>query len=120
VSVSFTGKGPLDAAVREDPGEVVSEIAARCRCHAELGSVTCAPEVDVELLRRGDTLMSEIIKVSEDLGGLSDEQIIDMLCTGPAADLREELELLAYKGELKPLLAEAELSLLSRIAGGSE
>ena len=118
LSVTFTGRGKLDAAVRADPQGIAESIGRAKGCRANLASVRTLPEMDLASLREGETLMSEILKTSDALFAMSDEQILDLLCKGPAADVRQDLAIL-NSDRFRGILQEAVMSLLSRIEGGA-
>ena len=118
LSVTFTGRGKLDAAVRADPQGIAESIGRAKGCRANLASVRTLPEMDLASLREGETLMSEILKTSDALFAMSDEQILDLLCRGPAADVRQDLAIL-NSDRFRGILQEAVMSLLSRIEGGA-
>ena len=120
VSLTIRGRGPLNRVVRSDPQGIAEQLSAGNGCTVNLRAVETVPEIDVDVLRNGETLMSEVVKTAGEFEAMSDAEITDMLCTGPATDVREMVEYLASKGELKEILAEAELSLLSRMSEGSQ
>jgi len=119
-SVTFTGMGPLDAAVRADPEGIAEAIGRAKGCRMSVDAVRTIPEIDLPRLREGETLMSEIVRTADSMFSRSDEEIIDMLCKGPASDIKDDVMELVRDGTFRRILEEAEMELLSRIEGGSQ
>ena len=119
LSVTFAGIGPLDRTVRADPKGMADTIGAAKKCKAYVEAVRTVPEIDLERVRGGETLVSEIVRTADRLFGKSDEEILGMLATGPASDIRDDLASLISDGEFRQILQEAEMELLSRIEEGT-
>lgn len=121
VSLTVSGKGPLNKVVRNDPGIVADLVGEATGAVVSIRNVLTAPEIDIEAERESGTLLSEVIKTSESLAELSDDEILDMLCSAKHfQDLRPYLEYYAHKCMLKELVREAEMSLLGRLTEAGE
>ena len=120
VSVTFTGMGTLDAAVRADPQGMAEAIGKAKGCRASVEAVRTIPEIDLSRVRMGETLMSEIVRTADSMFSQPDEKIVELLCRGPASDIKDDVMALVREGTFRQILEEAEMELLSRIEGGSE
>jgi DNA repair exonuclease SbcCD nuclease subunit len=120
VSITFTGMGPLDAAIRADPQGTAGTIGKAKGYRASVEAVRTIPEIDLSRVREGETLMSEIVRTADSMFSKSDEEIVELLCKGPAPDIKDDVMALVREGTFRQILEEAEMELLSRIEGGSE
>ncbi len=117
--ITFTGSGPLNRIVRSDPKGVAEAIARRCGCSVDVRGIRTKPDADMEALSKGETLVSEVIRTADRYSGMSDGELLDLLCSGgPAADLRGYLRYFADKGELRRVVEDAKLALIDRIWEG--
>ncbi|MBO4502115.1 MAG: DNA repair exonuclease [Candidatus Methanomethylophilus sp.] len=117
VSLTITGRGPLNTVLRRDPEGFADNLENISGCVVNLKKIITGPEIDLERERDSGTLLSEIIKVSDSLYGMTDQELLDMLCSkGPAADLRPYLQYYADKGKLRELVREAEMSTIGRLS----
>ena len=78
------------------------------------------PDIDLARIREGETLMSEIVRTADGMFAMDDGEIMDMLCTGPASDIKDTVRAMIDAGTFREVLQEAEMELLSRIEGGSK
>ena len=119
VSVTFAGKGQLDRAIRADPDGIADAIASARKCRASVEAVRTVPDIDLARIREGETLMSEIVRTADGMFAMDDSEIMDMLCKGPASDIKDTVRAMIDAGTFREVLQEAEMELLSRIEGGS-
>ncbi len=121
VSLTITGKGPLNAVVRNDPETVAEAISRATGAVVNIKRLICAPEIDIERERDSGTLLSEVIRVSDSVQEMTDEEILDLLCSEKHfSDVRQYLQYYANKGLLRDLVREAEMSVLGRLKGAEQ
>ena len=121
LSLTIEGKGPLNSIVRHEPEVVADMISESTGAIVNIRRVITSPEIDIERERESGTLLSEVIKASDSLAELSEEEILDMLCSSRHfQDLRPYLVYYAHKGMLRDLVREAEMSLLGRLTEAGE
>ena len=117
VSLTITGRGPLNTVIRRDPDGFADNLENISGSVVNIRKVMTGPEIDLNRERDSGTLLSEIIRVSDSLYGKTDEELLEMLCSkGPAADIRPYLQYYADKGKLRELVREAEMSAIGRLS----
>ena len=117
VSLTITGRGPLNTVLRRDPDGFADNLENISGSVVNIRKVMTGPEIDLDSERDSGTLLSEIIRVSDSLYEKTDEELLEMLCgKGPAADIRPYLQYYADKGKLRELVREAEMSAIGRLS----
>ena len=117
VSLTITGRGPLNTVIRRDPDGFADNLENISGSVVNIRKVMTGPEIDLDRERDSGTLLSEIIRVSDSLYEKTDEELLEMLCgKGPAADIRPYLQYYADKGKLRELVREAEMSAIGRLS----
>lgn len=115
------GAGNLDHIVRKDPEGLADHISMVTGADVTVRSIACRPDIDLGKAAEGGTLLSGVLRASEEYSKMTDAKLLDLLCSkGPAADLRPYLEYYAEHGTLHRIVEEAELSLVDRLAGADE
>lgn len=121
VRLSLKGRGRLNHLIRTDPEGFVAEAESVSGCDISLSSLSTMPDVDLDSLREGETLASEVVRVADRWAAMSDMEIFEELTKeSPASDVRDRLRWYAEEGILREIVVSAEMSLLDRLQEGSQ
>lgn len=115
VSLSVRGRGPLNSLLRSGRSDLNEQLSAMTGAKVSISSVSTSPDIDIERARSGSTILSEVVRTGDAISRMSVDEIVDLICTGPAEDIREEVRALLASGKSE-LVSEAVDSLVSRIA----
>lgn len=118
ICLHVKGRGPLSHTLRAQPEALTSALARRTGCSVDLREMACTSDIDLDRIRRGETLQSEVVRTAEEIEAMTDEQILDLLCSeGPAKEVRGRMKYFADTGALRRIAGEAKLALLDRLGG---
>lgn len=121
VGLTVRGRGSLNHPLRRSPEALTDALSAATGAVVTLRSLECMPELDLKNIEQGNTLMSEVLRITKEMGSLSDGEILDLLCSnGPASDIREYLRYYANHGKLRELVSQAGFSVIDRLSGAEE
>ena len=117
VSLTFTGKGVLDAPLRSDTGDIMGQIEKMSGCKITDVTLNTYPPMDREKMSAGSDMSANVIRSSDRILGMGREEIIDTICkTKQSESIRYMLEWLT-DDELRGLVRDAEVLIIDRLAG---
>ena len=118
VSLEIIGKGNLNNTIRKEPKLVVDELHRTTGATISIKKITCVENIDLDKERDSGTLISEILKASDELSDMTDQELLELICSnGPTDDIKRYLQYYADRGRLKELLNEATTSVIDRLMG---
>lgn len=117
ISLTFTGKGVLDAPLRSDTGDIMGQIEKMSGCKITDVTLNTYPPMDREKMSAGSDMSANVIRSSDRILGMGREEIIDTICkTKQSESIRYMLEWLT-DDELRGLVRDAEVLIIDRLAG---
>lgn len=121
VGLTVRGRGRLNRAIRSNPNAITDSLSSLTNSSVFMRSIECLPELDLKSIENGQTLMSETLRSMKELESMSDQELLNLLCSkGPASDIRVYLQYFADKGKLHELVTRAGLSVIDRLSGAEE
>jgi DNA repair exonuclease SbcCD nuclease subunit len=119
VRLMVTGRGTLDHMLRTAPDDVIKTIEERSDCIVEKIKIDSRPESLP--ITGGNNLVSKIAEVSELVGNLDTNDLIEAICNTSTSKtyLQNYFEDMS-DDELKGLVRDAEIRLLERFSEASE
>ncbi len=118
VSLEIVGRGPLNSIIRREPEVLTDNLERTTGSVVSIRRLTSVDSIDLDKERESGTLISEVIKASDALSEMTDEELLKLICSnGPSEDVKPYLQYYANKGRLKELVSEATTSVIDRLTG---
>jgi DNA repair protein SbcD/Mre11 len=116
VVLRLSGRGYLDTPLRLDPEDLKAQASRSSGCTITDLVMDTAPALDLEDLRNGSGLISEIAKASEKYAKMDRTGLIDAMCTTkPSEDIRYAFEQLDEPA-LRSLVKDAEMLMIEKLS----
>ena len=121
VSLEIVGRGALNKIIRKEPAVIIDNLARSTSSIVTIRKMNSVDDIDLDRERDSGTLISEVLKASDELSGKTDQELLEQICSmGPTDDIRSYLQYYADHGRLKELLNEATTSVIDRLMGAKQ
>lgn len=117
LSITITGKGELDPAIRLDTDGLIKTVTTATSCVVSSIDLRTSPPIDISSLENND-LLSKIDDAAKEFLDLPKQEMIDLVCsTKLSSDIRYVFEQMS-EDELNSIIEDAEMLLIDLLRGG--
>lgn len=121
VSVTFRGRGQLDAMLRvSGPNAIKEMIEHSVDCKISSVSIRTVPDIDLKAREDSNDFTSAVINFGKRVSGYGRDELIDMICTTTVSQSRRDMFESLSDEELRDIVNDAMYLVIERVLGAEQ